>query len=240
MKSPEKINELIEKAISKNPKIGYQEGQLFFFPTGWISLNTFIYYFIILSFIPVFFYLVYFSNNKTEVFATSLMIYTLAIIYVFIFFSFITYNYSFFDFNKRRFYTLSKLFNKYRFWKSYEYKMESIKNIYLESKYIYGERTKTLYDFFGFVTQKGLEITLSERNSPLDHDLFVERGQLIAACLGVRFITKGNKDALEELERLKKIGKKECPLGFKIFLLFCLISFFIILIMLIYYLKYII
>ena len=204
MKSVKDIVELVQEAINKNPEVGHLEGDFLYIPVSWTNIMSFITNFIYVTYILAFILVFTIYPHDRNLFICYFIGYVLVTIILFLLFSSITYNYIVTDLNNRSFYTVSKLFNKFTIWKSFEYKSDSIKKFYLETKFVKTRKNTILYDYFGYITKNGKAVPLSENNSPLDHDLLLERGDLLSDSLGVGFITKGNKEAFAALEKINE------------------------------------
>ena len=207
MKSVKNIVELVQETINKNPKVGHLEGDFLYIPVSWSNIMSFILNFIYITYIFAFilFFTIY---PQRDLFICYFIGYVVVTIILFFLFSIITYNFIVTDLNNRSFYTVSKLFNIFSIWKSFEYKSDSIKKFYLETKFVKTRKNTILYDYFGYITKNGKAVPLSEKDSPLDHDLLLERGDLLSDSLGVGFITKGDKEAFAALEKINEEYKK--------------------------------
>lgn len=232
MKSEEKIIQIIENAISDNPKIGSLKEGLFIMPASWSAINSsmpLFFFFIFIITLPILLKTVSLEKYVFDLILFS-YIFLLSLIYLLLYVS--IYNYLILDTKNNEFYTCFKLFNKFSFWITNFIKTNSIEKIILKSGYaILGGKTSNVFcDSIIVLSTNDEEISLSKLYPPAQyHGILVERCKLLSECLEVEYHEKGE----EELKKYLKQSKSE-----ERFNKFVIASVFILFISIFLYLLY--
>lgn len=232
MKSQEKIIQIIEKAISDNPKIGSLKDGLFIMPAVWSPINRSMPLFFLFIFIITLPILLTTVSLEKYVFDLIMFSYIFLLFLIFLLLNVFSYHYLILDIKNNEFYTSSKLFNKISFWITNYVKTKSIKKIILKSGDVClgGKAGNIFCDSIIVLSSNKEEIPLSELYPPsVHHDILVERCKLLSKCLEVEYQQKGE----EELKNYIKLSKTEEGAN-RIIIAFIFIYFLI----LIFYLLY--
>ena len=227
MKPIEEIKDILLTSTNNEPKIGFIESDKFFMPINWNSFFDIfcgIFYFSL----PILGLIIFISKSIDFYLILCLIGFGLLALVLYIFYRLFVYNYLVFDYNNNRFYTASKLFNRFEFGRTSFIEVKDIRKIALNTFFVNdhtGLYKKEILDRMCFILRDNSHYWVDGYFKYRQiHKRLFKRCTLLSECIQKKFEYFGDEEEIRAMIEAQN-DRRGCLLMFTFGLFIAVIAF---------------